>query len=511
VQDQRRTDSGTGPVPVLRLLARICRPVGLAVGLVLCLTLLILVAAHGVAVLGLIPDPLAGTSRAEQPALLNWHPLADIFFCLALTLLVSVLAHGLKLELASRSRRRLQTALDPLDKRIRMLEAEKAVLEESERKYREIYEAALEGLFTTDTEGRFLAANPALVRLLGYDREEELKRRIANASADLYVDQENRAEITRTVLKQGFDGSMELQVRRRDGSPIWVALTARIIRDAEGKPVAFQGAVRDITERRQDRMALEQALATAEMANRAKSEFLANMSHELRTPLNAIIGFSEIIGTEALGPMGNASYVEYAQDIHDSGRMLLDLINDILDLSKIEAGKKELQERVVDIPRVVRASLRLVRERAEKGGVALETDITEILPPVRADEVALKQILSNLLTNAVKFTRSGGTVTCGARIGEGGRLELLVRDTGIGMREEDIAKALEPFRQIEGSLSRSAGGIGLGLPLVQALARLHGGGALVQSQVGVGTSVIVWLPADRVQDQPHLFLAGIGG
>jgi PAS domain S-box-containing protein len=499
-------------MPVSRLLARICRPVGLAVGLVLCLILLILVAAHGVAVLGLVPDLLVNSSsQADLPNLLSWHPLAHIFFCLALTLLVSVLAHGLKVELTSRQRQHLQAARNPLEARIRELEAERAALEESERKYREIYESALEGLFTTDTEGRFLAANPALVRLLGYDSEEELKCRIANASADLYVDQDNRAEITRTVLKQGFDGSMELQVRRRDGSPIWVALTARIIRDTEGKPVTFQGAVRDITERRQNRLALEQALAAAEMANRAKSEFLANMSHELRTPLNAIIGFSEIIGTQALGPMGNASYVEYAQDIHDSGRMLLDLINDILDLSKIEAGKKELHERMVDIPRVVRASLRLVRERAEKNGVTLETDITESLPPVRADEVALKQILSNLLTNAVKFTKAGGTVTCGARIGEGGRLELLVRDTGIGMRKEDIAKALEPFRQIEGSLSRSAGGVGLGLPLVQALARLHGGGAQVNSQVGVGTSVIVWLPADRVQDQPHLFLAGIGG
>jgi PAS domain S-box-containing protein len=498
-------------MPVSRLFALICRPAGLAVALVLCLILLILVAAHGVAVMGLIPDPLAGSSHTELPALLNWHPLADLFFCLALTLLVSVLAHGLKLELASRHRQHLQDAMAPMEGRIRQLEAEKAKLEESERKYREIYESALKGLFTTDTDGRFLAANPALVRLLGYDSEAELKCRIANASADLYVDQENRAEITRSVLKQGFDGSMELQVRRRDGSPIWVALTARVIRDAQGKPVAFQGAVRDVTERRQDRLVLEQALATAEMANRAKSEFLANMSHELRTPLNAIIGFSEIIGTQAMGPLGNPSYAEYAQDIHESGRLLLDLINDILDLSKIEAGKKELQERVVDIPRVVRSSLRLVRERAEKSGVTLETDITEMLPPVRADEVALKQILSNLLTNAVKFTTAGGTVTCGARIGEGGRLELLVRDTGIGMREEDIAKALEPFRQIEGSLSRKAGGVGLGLPLVQALTRLHGGGTVVNSQLGIGTSIIVWLPADRVQDQPHLFLAGIGG
>ncbi|MDG5497759.1 ATP-binding protein [Niveispirillum sp. BGYR6] len=494
-----------------RLFGLIGHPVGLAVGLTLSLALLILVAAHGVAVQGLIPAPLVPSGGHDLPNLLRWHPLADIFFCLALGVLVAVLAHGLKLELATRAQARTQAALEPLAARIAQLEAEKAELAAAERKYRDMYETALEGLFITDTEGRFLSANPALVNLLGYESEAELKRCIANASADLYMDQENRAEITRTVLKQGFTGSMELEVRRRDGTPIWVALTARIIRDAAGTPIAFQGAARDITERRLDRLALEQALAAAEMANRAKSEFLANMSHELRTPLNAVIGFSEIIGTQALGPMGNANYVEYAQDIHDSGLMLLELINDILDLSKIEAGKKELQERVVDVPRIVRASLRLVRERAEKGGVALETDMTESLPPVRADEVALKQILSNLLTNAVKFTKAGGTVTCGARLGEGGRLELVVRDTGIGMREEDIAKALEPFRQVEGSLSRQAGGVGLGLPLVQALARLHGGGCLVKSRLGQGTTVTVWLPADRVQDQPHLFLAGIGG
>ncbi|WP_084437558.1 PAS domain-containing sensor histidine kinase [Niveispirillum irakense] len=452
---------------------------------------------------------LLALDPALQTPSSHWHPLATICFVLALLVPLGVAMHVMWGEVRAR-RRRLRAALaqnQALRQQIACQEQRLAALALSEAKYRDLYDLALEGIFTTDIEGRFLAANPALVAMLGYESEEDLKGSVANASADLYVDQANREDITRTLLKQGTAGSMAVEVRRRDGRQLWLSVSARIIRDENGRAIAFQGSARDITERRQDQIAREQALAAAELANRAKTEFLSNMSHELRTPLNAIIGFSEIIATRALGPAGADAYVEYAQDIHASGTALLDMINDILDLSRIEAGRKELYERMVDIPRVIRTSLRLVRERADKGGITLETEMTETLPPIRADEVALKQILSNLLSNAVKFTPAGGRVICGSRVGPGGRFELVVRDTGIGMKPEDIPKAMEPFQQVEGTLSRHAGGTGLGLPLVAALARLHGGGIELESEPGRGTCVTVWLPADRVQSQRHLFRA----
>lgn len=432
---------------------------------------------------------------------------------LALTLLAALLLVLVAVHAARHSRReqaRLlltlteQNAALTLELSRQRQQAEQAAA--VARKYRDIYDTAMEGMFTLDIQGRFLSANPALLTLLAYDSEAQLQAEIQDVSRQLYVDQENRDTITQALLGQEEVGSVPVEIRRRDGRTLWVAISARIIRNNDGRAIAFQGSVRDITQWRQDRAALEKAVAAAEMANRAKSEFLTNMSHELRTPLNAIIGFSEIIATEAMGPLTNRAYREYAHDIHDSGQTLLALINDILDLSKIQAGRKELAERLIDIPRLIRSSLRLVAERADKGEVLLETAIDTDLPPVRGDEVALKQILSNLLSNAVKFTPPGGRVTCGARVEADGAMSIFVQDTGIGMSEKDMATAMEPFRQIEGSHSRSAGGVGLGLPLVKALADLHGGTARLESTIDVGTLVTITLPPDRVQSVPLILL-----
>jgi len=442
--------------------------------------------------------------QVSSPGLLgtwHWESLAVLCFGLALTMLGMSLVQAVQRR--SRDRMDLTATLEVANAELRRRIAERdrmaAVLKESERRYRDIYENALEGIFTTTPEGRFLSANPAMVRMLGFEDELELITRISNSANQLYVDPQRRQEFVDRATEKGAVTDFEAEVRRRDGATIWVSLTARAVRDARGRVIAFQGTAQDVTDRHRAEEALRQAKEQADMANRAKSEFLANMTHELRTPLNAIIGFSEIIGNQGLGPISNPAYAEYAQDIHESGRMLLDLINDILDLSKIESGRKELNERTVDIPRVVRTSLRLVRERALKGGVTLQTDLAEPLPPVRADEVALKQILSNLLSNAVKFTPTGGIVTAGALVAEDGRLLLFVRDTGIGMRAEDIPKAMEPFRQIEGSLSRNAGGVGLGLPLVRALVDLHGGELVLESAPGEGTVARVLLPAERLR------------
>jgi two-component system cell cycle sensor histidine kinase PleC len=249
---------------------------------------------------------------------------------------------------------------------------------------------------------------------------------------------------------------------------------------------------------RESERALIQAKEQADFANRSKSEFLANMSHELRTPLNAIIGFAEIIKGQMFGPVGKPQYVEYASDIFESGHLLLSLINDILDMSKIESGKRALVDTTLNIERIAQSVVRLVAARAKLGKLHLTVQIPNDLPFLRGEEKALKQILTNLLTNAIKFTDENGDITLSAIMDESGRLCIVIEDTGIGIAPEDIPVALAPFGQIESALSRKHQGTGLGLPLTKALVELHSGILDLQSKPGVGTVVTVIFPPDRV-------------
>jgi signal transduction histidine kinase len=244
------------------------------------------------------------------------------------------------------------------------------------------------------------------------------------------------------------------------------------------------------------------AMREAEIANRTKSEFLANMSHELRTPLNAIIGFSDIIKDERLGPNGGAKYRDYAADINESGQHLLALINNILDLSKIESGADDLREENIDIPAIAHSLTRLLTGIAEASNVTLEMDVPDDIPLLHADERKVKQILLNLLSNAIKFTPSGGTVTLKiwSRAKSGYIFQVI--DTGIGIAFEEIPKALAPFQQIDSGLNRKHEGTGLGLPLAKSLVELHGGYLDLQSEVGVGTTVTVRFPAERIGRPP---------
>ncbi len=222
------------------------------------------------------------------------------------------------------------------------------------------------------------------------------------------------------------------------------------------------------------------------------------MSHELRTPLNAVIGFSEIIKTEALGPVGSTKYRDYAEDINESGQHLLKLINDILDLSKVESGADELHEENIEVSKIANAILKLVEQRAEQGGINLELELSGQLPALCADERKLKQILVNLLSNAVKFTEVGGEVTLRAWCRRDSGYVFQIVDTGIGIAPEDIPKALSRFGQVDGDLNRKYEGTGLGLPLTKALVELHGGSMDLQSEVGVGTTATVRFPATRI-------------
>jgi signal transduction histidine kinase len=236
----------------------------------------------------------------------------------------------------------------------------------------------------------------------------------------------------------------------------------------------------------------------AEAANKAKSAFLANMSHELRTPLNAIIGFSEMMHNEALGAHSVPTYKGYCGDIHASGIHLLGIINDVLDLSKIEAGKLELEEEEVDIDGVVREAARAVTHQAERQQVELDLAIDDELPLFRGSRRLLRQILINLLSNAVKFTPPRGLISVLADIDGQGRLEILVADTGIGMSEAGIRAALTPFGQVDSALNRKYDGTGLGLPLAKAMTERHGGMLRIESALGNGTRVCLRFPPERL-------------
>jgi len=296
---------------------------------------------------------------------------------------------------------------------------------------------------------------------------------------------------------------------------VWGAAAALI---AAKRAQATQRRARAALETRLDAQAAE-LIATrvqAELANRSRSEYFVMMGHELRTPLNAIIGFSEVIKDEIFGPVGSARYREYMGDINDSGHHLLDLINDLLDIARIEVGKTEVEDQVLAVPELVAASLAEVAERAAAGGVTLDSEIPAELPRLRADPRKLRQMLGNLLSNAIKFTEPGGRVTLGAWSspsggpdggpggGPGGGFVLQVTDNGIGMALKDIPIALAPFGQVKNPLHQRHEGSGLGLPLTKALAELHAGSLDMQSEPGVGTTVTLRFPAERVVAVPKV-------
>jgi len=324
---------------------------------------------------------------------------------------------------------------------------------------------------------------------------EELLR--DNISANRILDALDDEEIfIRKRLDQHRNPSGPLIQQRRDG--LWLEL--REERMPDGSTLLVNT---DITERRAVEEAMFAIMKEAEIANRTKSQFLANMSHELRTPLNAIIGFSDIIRDQRLGPVGNAKYRDYADDINESGQHLLTLINDILDLSKIESGADELHEENIEIPELAKAIMRLVSGLSQKGNVKLELDVSGDIAVLHADERKVKQILLNLLSNAIKFTPDGGKVMLKIWSRAVSGYVFQVIDTGVGISFEDIPKALAPFQQIDSGLNRRHEGTGLGLPLTKSLIEMHGGYLDLQSEVGVGTTVTVRFPAERIVLVPH--------
>jgi two-component system, cell cycle sensor histidine kinase PleC len=369
-------------------------------------------------------------------------------------------------------------------------------VKEIEGRLRAVIDAIPAMIFATDSDLRLVFLNSYTSELCGVARENAigaLAERIFGAD---FGPRSQAGDVA--VFATGKDHApFEERLTDADGRERVMFATKSALRDSSGRVAHTVTVAFDISDRKREEIELVEAKESAELANRSKNEFLANMSHELRTPLNAIIGFAEMTAQQTLGPIGNARYIEYASDINKSAQHLLGIINDILDLSKIEAGKMQLDEQLLDVNGVIRHVLRLVEGRARDGDIELETVSDESLPMLRADERKVKQILLNLLSNAIKFTPAGGRVMVGAQAALGDSVEFVVKDTGIGMTPAELPVAISRFGQVDGSLSRKYSGTGLGLPLVMSLTELHSGTCIIESVKGAGTTVTVRFPPER--------------
>lgn len=372
------------------------------------------------------------------------------------------------------------------------------LLKESENRYRKMVELSPDGIIV-HKDGIIIYANTAAIRLL----EAKDLHSIVGDKIQKYF-----PVVDHDKLDDHFGGADRFQpgdivpiersqVIGKYGNRINVELEASALLYGD-KPV-MQLIARDISAQTRAHELLEKAKEEAESAARIKGTFLANMSHELRTPLNAVIGFSEIIKNEIYGKIGSQKYIEYASDIHSSGKHLLQLINEILDLSKIEMGAQKLHEERVDLAEIVDECMRITTPQKDAGNVLVVSHLSPVLPAVVADEKMIKQVVLNLLSNAIKFTPNGGTVSITGVIGRDGGIEMSVEDNGIGIKEEDIAKALTPFVQVDSEMNRKYQGTGLGLPLSKNLMELHSGSLDVTSMYGSGTTVTIRLPKERVE------------
>jgi len=355
--------------------------------------------------------------------------------------------------------------------------------------YRFLADNAMDLITRHSPDGCVRFASPASLALIGRLPDEITGMALASLAHPEQVDAVQAALMEASYY--GRAGTAEARLKHKDGHYVWTEIRCRPARALEGEPADIVAVTRDISLAKQQEQALVEARDEALAASRAKSRFLANMSHELRTPLNAIIGFSEMTMREMFGPVG-PRYQEYARLIHESGNHLLDLINSVLDMSKIEAGKFELSEELFDLDQAAQSAVRFLRIPAERAGVALKLDVTPEARQVFADRRAIKQILVNLLSNGVKYTPPGGEVRVSARVRHG--IEIQVRDTGTGIAKADLERLGRPFEQVENSEVRAKEGTGLGLALVKSLAQMHGGEAVLNSALGEGTTVTVRLP-----------------
>jgi PAS domain S-box-containing protein len=416
------------------------------------------------------------------------------------------------------------------------IEATQALLDQRLREQqfytRSLIESNIDALMMTDPNGTISDVNQQMVTLTGRTREEL----IGSPCRNFFTDPVRADAAIERVLSEKRVSNYELTMRADDGTETVVSYNAATFYDADDKLQGVFAAARDATERKRFERTLQEKNIELEHASRMKSEFLATMSHELRTPLNAIIGFSDALKDGLMGPMSE-THLEYIGDIFTSGQHLLSLINDILDLSKVEAGMMALEFEAADLNALLTSSLSIVRDKAAAQRITLDLEVEADLGEAALDTRKTKQIVYNLLSNAVKFGGGGRVVVSARRVGRsevgtlsGGRpthsfpladsefedfLEICVTDAGLGITSTDMTKLFQPFSQIDSSLARKFEGTGLGLAMVKQLAELHGGSVAVSSAVGEGSRFAVWLPlraataASRPDEAIVLPLAGL--
>jgi signal transduction histidine kinase/HAMP domain-containing protein len=365
-----------------------------------------------------------------------------------------------------------------------MMSREQAQKESAERRLVDGIEGSPAAIVLVDIEGRIVLANSQFARFF-----PEIARLLAERADFTRID----AEIVALLGTAGDDSGEQVDIlldggegRLPDGR--WIRVTRNPTRDG-----GFFLLMTDISAMKVREQRYFEAKIEAESANRAKSNFLANMSHELRTPLNAIIGFSEIFNAELFGPLGHANYRSYAQDIHKSGVNLLQIVNNVLELSRSQAGKLDLDADPIDLREVLDGVARSVAEACDAAGLAFRLDMPDTPLMIQGDERRLRKLVENLTSNAIKFTALGGSVTVSTGV-LNDRIEIRVTDTGIGMTPEQVHVAMAPFGQVDAKLARRYEGVGIGLPLAKALVDLHRGSIVIDSVLGQGTTVIVSLP-----------------
>lgn len=374
---------------------------------------------------------------------------------------------------------------------LEFMEKEKALIE-SEKNFRDLYDNAPNAYFSIGADGFIKKCNKRTAEMFGYARDDLIGRN----RFELYADAPEGKEKSKLIFERFRKGEEirdeEYLMQKKDGSPVWVSLTVNAVRDSTGQIVESRSIAVDITERKiaEELRHENERLA---FASRTKSEFLAHMSHELRTPLNAILGFSELM-TQGLAGKLNEKQERFIDNIHSSGSFLLNLINDILDLSKVEAGKVELVIDKMPVSVTIKETLTLIKEKAMKHNVNIKTELDPALEFIEADKQRFKQILFNLLSNAVKFSKpEGGTVTITAKK-EGDMAKFSVSDTGIGIKEENLVKLFHTFEQIEPEITSKYGGTGLGLAISKQLVEQHGGKIRAESRYGEGSTFTFLLP-----------------
>lgn len=361
-----------------------------------------------------------------------------------------------------------------------------------------IFEVSEVGIIVTNPEGVIVRVNDSFVRTYGWTRDELIHLDFAEIVTH---DERERARINhKKFISVGVRSSGELKMIRKDGSIANSLFTSATLELSQNRKFLVT-TVMDITLRKQMEQSLRYAKEQADSANRAKSAFLANMSHELRTPLNAIIGFSEMMMKETFGALGSPKYKEYLGDVHLSAQHLLEIINEVLDMSKIEAGRLELFEEEVNLGELIGSVVRMMASRIFSGDTLIKTEVMPKLPKIWADHRLIRQMLINLMTNAIKFSPNGGVISVRAGLIDDGRMQIRISDQGIGIEKSKIRQALEPFGQVSEKPEKRDlryQGTGLGLPLTKAMAELHDGTLEIDSEPGVGTTVILSFPSYRI-------------